>query len=127
VTAASADRGNAAVEFVAIVPLLFLVGLTVLQLTLVAHAKSIVAAAAAESARAAAVSVSPATAARQTAAEVVADGLGGLPLTDFAIARGEVGGAPVVTVQIEVRPRLALVPDLAVVSGTGHALVEGEP
>lgn len=126
-TAASADRGNAAVEFVAIVPLLFLVGLTVLQLTLVAHAKSIVAAAAAESARAAAVSVSPATAARQTAAEVVADGLGGLPLTDFAIARGEVGGAPVVTVQIEVRPRLALVPDLAVVSGTGHALVEGEP
>ena len=126
-TAASADRGNATVEFVAIVPLLFLVGLTLLQLTLVAHTKSIVVAAAAESARAAAVSVSPATAARQTATEVVADGLGGLPLSDFAIARGEVAGAPVVTVQIEVRPRLALVPDLAVVSGTGHALVEGAP
>lgn len=124
-TAVSADRGNATVEFVAIVPLLFLVGLTVLQLTLVAHAKSIVDAAAAESARAAAVSLSPAAAARQTAAEVVSDGLGGLPLTDFAIARGEAADAAVVTVRIAVRPRLALVPDLAVVSGTGHALIEG--
>lgn len=126
-TAVPTDRGNAAVEFVAIVPLLFLVGLTVLQLALLAHAKSIVSAAATESARAAAVSVPAAPAARQTAASIVADGLGGLPLTDFALSRGEVAGAAVVTVHVEVRPRLALVPDLAVVSGTGHALVEGAP
>ena len=118
------DRGNATVEFVAVVPLLVLVGLTVLQLVLLAHAKSIVAAAAAESARVAAVSAAPEPAARQTAAGAVAQGLGGIPMSDFLLTRSEVSGAAVVRVRVEARPRLVLLPDLAVVSGTGHALLE---
>lgn len=119
-----ADRGNATVEFVAVVPLLFLVGLTVLQLVLLAHAKSIVSAAAAESARAAAVSAASEPAAQQTAAAVVVQGLGGMPMSDFRLTRNEVSGAAVVTVRVEARPRLVLLPDVAVVSGTGHALLE---
>jgi Flp pilus assembly protein TadG len=118
------DRGNATVEFVAVVPLLVLVGLTVLQLVLLAHAKSIVSAAAAESARVAAVSAAPESAARQTAAAAVAQGLGGMPMSDFRLTRSEVSGAAVVTVRVETRPRLVLLPDVALVSGTGHALLE---
>ncbi len=118
------DRGNATVEFVAVVPLLVLVGLTVLQLVLLAHAKAIVSAAAAESARVAAVAAAPQSAAHRTATDMVAEGLGGMPLTDFRLTSHEVSGVPVVTVRVEARPRLALLPDVAVVSGTGHALLE---
>jgi Flp pilus assembly protein TadG len=119
-----ADRGNATVEFVAVVPLLVVVGLTMLQLVLLAHAKSIVSAAATESARAAAVSAAPTESAHRAAATVVAQGLGGMPVTDLRLTRDVVAGAPVVTVRVEVRPRLALIPDVVLVSGTGHALLE---
>lgn len=118
------DQGNATVEFVAVVPLMLLVGFAVLQLALVAHAQSIVSVAAAEAARVAAVAGEPASTARQTAVDLVDEALGGVPLTDYQLTRTRVASATVVTVRLEARPQLTLLPDLAVVSGTGHALLE---
>ncbi len=118
------DPGNAAVEFVAVVPLLFLVGLTVLQLALLAHAQSVVRAAAAEAARVAAVSADPASA-RERADQIIADALGDVPISDFRLTTGAVSGLPVVAVVIEARPQLALLPDFVTVTGSSRALREG--
>ncbi len=121
------DRGNASVEFVAVVPLLFLVGIAVLQLALLAHAQAVVGAAASQSARAAAVSAQPEPAARAAADEVLGTALAGMPVAEFSITEEVAAGIPVIAVRIEARPDLFLLPDVAVVSGIGRALVEGGP
>lgn len=118
------DRGSAVVEFVAVVPLVLLVGLTVLQFALLAHSRAVLGAAAAEAARAAALSDNPATAARATADDVVSDALGDVPVTHFRVQRGSEAGLPVVTVELSARPNLALLPDILEVTGRGHSLVE---
>lgn len=123
----SRDRGNAAVEFVAVVPLLFLVGLAVLQVALFAHAAAVVGAAAAEAARVAAVSADPARAARQVAVEVLDEAMGGVPLTGFEVRRETVSGLPVIAVEVRARPDLALLPVDPVISRSGRAIVEVQP
>ena len=121
----STDEGGAAVEFVAVVPLLFAAGLAVLQLVLVAHVQAVVNAAASAGARAAAVSLSPEAAARARAERLVGSALGDVPMTGFALIEEQRGGLPVVTVQVSARPDMPLLPDLVTLTGTGRALVEG--
>lgn len=119
------QQGNAAVEFVAVVPLLFLIGIAVLQVALFAHAKSLVDMAAVEAARAAAVSADPSAAARAVAEKLLAGTMGGVPLEKVSLQRGSVSGVPVITVEVRARPQLALLPVQPVLTGRGRALVEG--
>ncbi len=119
------DRGSAVVEFVGVVPLVFLVGLAVVQLALLAHAKGVVEAAAMEAARVAAIAHPDDRVARQAAQEVIADGLGGAPIEELSLSGGTVSGLPVVTVRIVVAPRLVLLPDVVRISATRQALAQG--
>lgn len=121
------DRGNATVEFVAVVPLVLLVGLSVLQFALLAHAQSVVDAAAGEAARVAAVSAEPLAAARSAAEDMIGSALGEVPITGFSMSHGRASGMETVSVTVQARPALALLPDVVEVSGTGRALVEAAP
>lgn len=121
------QRGSAAVEFVAVVPLLFLVGLAVLQVAMYAHAKSVVDTAAGEAARVAAVSAEPSEAARRAAEDVLGQAMGGVPLSGISVQHRSVAGLAVVAVEVRARPHLALLPVQPVLTGRGQALVEGQP
>lgn len=123
----TSERGNATVEFVAVVPLLFVVGMGVLQLALLAHAQGIVGAAASEAARAAAVSVDPGRSAREAAQAVMDDALGGVPISGFQLTGARESGLPVVAVEVRARPQLLMLPDVVEIAGTGRALVEAAP
>lgn len=121
------QRGSAAVEFVAVLPLLFLVGLAVLQVALFAHATSVVDTAAVEAARAAAVSADPPAAARDAAEDVLAGAMGGVPLTGLVVQRQTVSGLAVIAVEVTAEPRFALLPVQPAITGRGRALIEGQP
>ena len=118
------DRGNAVVEFVAVVPLLLIVGLAVVQVALLAHTRSVVQAAATDAARTAATSAQPQQAARNVAEDVLRAGLGDVPISSLTTTTGAVSGMPVVSVHLEARPDLFMLPDAVVVSATRHALME---
>jgi Flp pilus assembly protein TadG len=115
------------VEFVAVVPLLFLVGLAVLQVGLYAHAKSLVDTAATEAARVAAVSADPVRAARATAQEILGEALIGVPIVGMQVSREYASGLPVVAVQLQARADLYLLPGDPLLSGRGRALIETQP
>lgn len=121
------DRGNAVVEFVAVVPLLFLVGLGVLQVGLYAHAKSLVDTAATEAARVAAVSADPVRAARATAEEILGEALIGVPIVGLQVSSEYASGLPVVAVRLQARADMHLLPGDPLLSGRGRALIEAQP
>jgi len=118
------DRGNAVVEFVAVVPLVLIVGLAVVQVALLAHTRSVVQAAAMDAARTAAVSAHPDQAARSAAEAALREGLGDVPITSIAATTTVTSGMPVVSVHVETRPDLFLLPDVVAVSATRQALAE---
>lgn len=118
------DRGSAVAEFALVTPLLLLVGLAVIQLVLVLHVRSTLTAAAAEGARAAALSGSHLRAGEQRTQETLANALGGGSATSVIARYVTLGDAP--AIQVSIRARLPLFgmlgPDSLVV--TGHALRE---
>ena len=122
--AARSDRGSAIVEFVLVAPLVILLGVAVLQLALVMHARATLTRAAAEGARAGALAGADAGAAAARAPAITEQALPGLILGDLSATAGSLDGLPVMTLAIH-----ATVPligpfgstDLAVV---GHALLE---
>ena len=119
------DRGNAVVEFVAVVPLLFLVGLGVLQLALYAHADSLVQEAAAQAARAAAVSADPDSAARTAVQDILGEALVAVPVVGLRVSAESAAGLPVIAVEVKARPEMHLLPGDPVITGRGRALVDG--
>jgi hypothetical protein len=118
------DDGSAAVEFVAVVPLLLLLVLAVVQVGLALHVRATVASAAAEGARAAALAGGSTVVARaritSSLSSTVADGV----VESVAVRRTTEAGLPVVAVEVHARlPLVGLLgPELLVVSG--HALAE---
>lgn len=121
------DVGNAVVEFVAVVPLLFGLGLGVLETVLTAHAQSIVTAAAAEAAAVGAVSVDPERAALRAAEDVIRRGLGRSAPIEIAV-RGETArGLPVLQVEVALHRDLLVLPQSVTLTGNGSSLWEGAP
>ena len=104
------------------VPLLFLVGLSALQVILLAHAQAVVRAAAAEGARVAAVAAQPVPAGRDTVRDVIGRGLGDVAIGGVDVRSVMLRGLPVVEVEVVARPRLFLLPDVVQVRSTGRAL-----
>lgn len=121
------DAGNAVVEFVAVVPLLFGLGLGVVETVLMAHAQSIVTAAAAEAASVGAVSVEPGRAAQAAAADVVRRGLSGETSLDVAVTGHTVRGLDVLQVEVLLHHDLLLLPRSVTLTGTSSSLWEGPP
>ena len=119
------SRGSAVIEFVLVVPMLVLLALGVVQVGLALLVRSTITSAAAEGARAAAVSGSDTAAGvrrtRQWLSQTLAGGV-----VDSVVARTVRSGG-IATIDVEVRARLPLVgllgPSTLVVHG--RALAEG--
>lgn len=126
--AAAVDVGSAAVEFVLVGSLVTLLFLAVLQLGIDYHVRNVLAACVADGARYGAnADVASADAGADAANREIGKALG--PSYAHAVAsrtQDEVGGAPVVTVEVTARlPLVAwFLPDGPTVHATGHALLE---
>lgn len=118
------DAGNAVVEFALVTPILLIVVLAVVQVILALHVRSTLTAAAAEGARAAALSGSSLAVGERRTREVLDDAIGGGAATSVSASRSRVNQVPVI--RIEITARLPLVgmlgPETLVVEG--HAIVE---
>ena len=121
------QRGSAAVDFVLVGSLVTLLFLAVIQLGIDFHVRNVLAASVAEGARYGAnADVADAGAGADHANALIAKALGPHYAHAIAAADGEVDGAPVVTVEADVRlPLVAwFLPVGPSVHVTGHALLE---
>ena len=119
------DEGSAVVEFALVTPILMLVVLAVLQLILALHVRSTLTAAAAEGARAAALSGSSLAAGERRTREVLDDALGGGAATTIVARRVMIAGTPAIRVRVDARLPLLGMLGPQVLQVDGHALVEG--
>lgn len=119
-----ADSGSAVVEFALVTPILLIVVLAVVQVILALHVRSTLTAAAAEGARAAALSGSSLAAGERRTREVLADAIGGGAATSVAASRARLDELPVIRVTVTARlPLIGMLgPESLVVEG--HAIVE---
>lgn len=118
------DVGSAAVEFVLIAPLLLVLALAVLQVALMMHARATLTSAAAEGARAGAMSGSDPRAGISRATALVEQNVSGAVVRRVSADREVIDGLAVLTVRIN-----AEVPGLGLLGPTqvdveGHALIE---
>lgn len=121
------DGGSAAVDFVLVGSLVTLLFLAVIQLGVDFHVRNVLAASVAEGARYAAnADVADASAGAQRANELITRALGSSYAHAVAAPDAQVDGAPVVTVEADVRlPLVAwFLPIGPSVHVTGHALLE---
>jgi Flp pilus assembly protein TadG len=121
------DAGSAAVDFVLVGVLVTLLFLAVIQLGVDFHVRNVLAASVAEGARYAAnADVADADAGADRANALIARALGPRYAHAVAAPDGEIDGAPVVTVEADVRlPLVAwFLPVGPSVHVTGHALLE---
>ncbi len=120
------DRGSAVVEFVLVAPLLLVLALGVVQIALLLHARATLTFAAAEGARAGALSGADPRAGVRRAAMLVEQNVSDAVVQDISAARDVVDGLAVLTVRID-----AHVPAIGLLGPTqlhveGHALIEAE-
>lgn len=120
----SSDRGSAVVEFVLIAPLLIVLALAVVQVALLMHARATLTSAAAEGARAGAISGADLRAGISRATVLVEQNMNGAVVRRVSAEREVIDGLAVLTVRIN-----AEVPGLGMLGATrvdveGHALIE---
>ena len=118
------ERGNATVGFALVTPMLIAVALAVLQLALTMHVRATLAAAAAEGARAAAMSGADPTAGERRTRAVLGGNVAGEVVEQVTVQRELHDGVLVVLVRVRAKlPLLGLLgPTLMEVEG--HALQE---
>ena len=118
------ERGNATVGFALVTPLLLAVALAVLQLALTLHVRATVAAAAAEGARAAALSGADPTAGSRRTRAVLEGNMAADAVESIDVQRELHDG--VLVVRVRVRTRLPLLGMLGptMMEVDGHALQE---
>lgn len=119
------DRGSAVVELVLVLPLLLAVGVGVVQVVLTLHVRSVLTAAAAEGARAAALAGADPAAAVARVDDLLAGSLAGSVVRDVTARASADAGLAVMVVRVEAHLPLAglLAPADLVVEG--RALREG--
>ena len=118
------DEGNATVEFALVAPLLLAVALAVLQIALALHLRATITAAAAEGARAAALSGADLWAGERRTRDLLTGNIASDVVETIEVHRELHDGALVVVVEVDARlPLIGLLgPSLMHVSG--HALAE---
>lgn len=112
------------VEFVLVAPLVILVGMAVLQLVLLMHARSTLTRAAAEGARAGALAGADAGAAAARARAIAVQTLGGVTLTAVRAEAETLDGLPVMTLAIDATVPLIGPFGTTAIEVEGHALLE---
>jgi hypothetical protein len=119
------ERGSAVVEVVLVMPLLLALAVGVVQVVLTLHVRSVLTAAAAEGARAAALAGADPAAAVSRVDALLAGSLAGSVVRDVTARPSAEAGLPVMVVRVEARLPLAglLAPTELVVEG--RALREG--
>lgn len=122
------QRGSALVDLTLVVLVLLPAVLGIVQVALVLHVRTTLAAAASEGARLAATAGAGPEAGLRRTRELVADGIGGRFATDIEVHRATLSGAPAVeiTVRAEV-PALGLGGPAVRLSVTGRAVEEAPP
>lgn len=118
------DRGSAVVEFALVTPLLLLVALGVLQVTLALHVRSTLTAAAAEGARAGALSGSGLRVAESRTRDVLAQALGGDAAQRIEASRARHAGVGVIRVRVTARLPLLGTLGPTALTVEGHAMEE---
>ena len=118
------ERGSAAVDFVLVGPLLLLVALGVLQLTLALYVRTTVTAAAAEGARAAALSGADLDAGSRRTRMLLGQTMAGAAVRSVTAQRDVRDGLLVVTVDVEANLPLVGLLGPTVLRIDGHALAE---
>ena len=118
------DRGSSIVEFALVTPLVLVVALGVVQLGLALHVRSTMVAAAAEGARAAAMSGAGLAAGERRTREVIGEALGDGLASSVTAQRVRMGAAPAIRVTVTGRlPLLGMLGPTAL-TVEGHALAE---
>ena len=121
------DVGSAIVEFVLVVPLLMLLAVGVVQVALVLHARSALAFAAAEGARAGALAGAESSAGARRTRQLLDQTLPAATVREIDVASDVVDGLPVVTVTVAAElPLIGLLGPQAL-TVEAHALREDEP
>ncbi|MSO27683.1 MAG: pilus assembly protein [Candidatus Nanopelagicales bacterium] len=118
------QQGNATVEFALVAPILLAVALAVLQLAIALHVRATLTAAAAEGARAAALSGSDLAAGERRTWAILQENIGSGLVQDITVQREWHGGALVISVQIDAALPLLGFYGPTQMSITGHALQE---
>jgi len=118
------ERGNATVGFALVTPMLIAVALAVVQLALTLHVRTTLAAAAAEGARAAALSGSDAAAGERRTRAILEGNIAAGSVQQVTVQRELRSGVLVVSVRIDARlPLLGMLGPTAM-QVEGHALQE---
>lgn len=120
----ASERGNAAVDFALVTPLLLVVALAVVQLTMFLYVRMTLTSAAAEGARAAALAGSNPVFGEQRARDLVAGTLAADVVDAVHVRREMQEGLSVLTVSIEARLPLVGLLGPSVLTVSGRALAE---
>ncbi len=118
------DEGSATVEFALVAPLLLAVALAVLQIALALHLRATITAAAAEGARAAALSGADLAAGERRTRNLLLDNIAADVVEEIDVRRELRNGALVVVVEVDARLPLIGLLGPSIMQVSGHALAE---
>lgn len=118
------DEGNATVEFALVAPLLIAVALAVLQIALALHLRATITAAAAEGARAAALSGADLGAGERRTRDLLMGNIASDVVEGIEVRREMHDGALVVVVEVDARLPLIGLLGPSIMQVAGHALAE---
>jgi Flp pilus assembly protein TadG len=118
------DSGSAIVDFVLVAPLLIAVALAILQVILVMHVRTVLTSAAAEGARAAALSGADPRAGERRARAIIDETIASDSVERIVVRRQMAGGATIMALDIEARLPLLGLLGPTVIHVRGHSLQE---
>ncbi len=118
------DSGSAIVDFVLVAPLLIAVALAILQVILVMHVRTVLTSAAAEGARAAALSGADPRAGERRARAIIDETIASDSVERIVVRRQMAGGATIMALDIEARLPLLGLLGTTVIHVRGHSLQE---
>jgi hypothetical protein len=118
------DSGSAIVDFVLVAPLLIAVALAILQVILVMHVRTVLTSAAAEGARAAALSGADPRAGERRARAIIDETIASDSVERIVVRRQMAGGTTIMALDIEARLPLLGLLGPTVIHVRGHSLQE---